>query len=71
MVLSNIRVLVWIYHPAYKHVSMEGNSYSKTHVTLTNYVPVIYVSILDLKVGKFSMEVNGNPSYFSMFEWSD
>ena len=66
-----LRVLVWIYHPIYKPVSLVGNRNSKTYMTLTNSVPIIYVSILDLKVWKCSMEVNGNPSFFSMFERSN
>ena len=59
-----LRAVVWIYHPVKKPVSFEGNSNSKTYMTLTNSVPVIHVSILDLKVWKFSIEVNGNPLFF-------
>ena len=42
----------------YEPVSFVRNSNSKTYLTLTNSVPVIYVSISDSKVQKLPKEVN-------------
>ena len=57
---SLLRVLASIYHLVYKPVLFVGNSNSKIHLTLTNSVPVIDVSISDSKVWKLPKEVNEN-----------